>query len=206
MSIVYILTNEAMPGLIKIGRTNTSVEQRLSELNRHAGIPLPFECYYAAKVSDSVFVERKLHEAFDDNRVRQQREFFRLSPYKAQCALEIGAIEDVTPRDEIFDEDPKDAASAVEKEINRREVFSFAQYGIPNGAELRFTRNSEITAIVNGDRTINFRNETQSMSKAALTLLHEMGYRWRSARGGAYWEYEGQTVMDLGEKLRGNLS
>ena len=104
MSIVYILTNEAMPGLIKIGRTNTSVEQRLSELNRHAGIPLPFECYYAAKVNDSVFVERKLHEAFDDNRVRQQREFFRLSPYKAQCALEIGAIEDVTPRDEIFDD------------------------------------------------------------------------------------------------------
>ena len=42
MDFVYILINEAMPGLIKIGRTTTSVKQRMSELNAPAGIPLPF--------------------------------------------------------------------------------------------------------------------------------------------------------------------
>jgi hypothetical protein len=64
MSFVYTLINEAMSGLIKIGRTTTSVKQRISELNAPAGIPLPFTCYYAARVEDCVKVERKLHEAF----------------------------------------------------------------------------------------------------------------------------------------------
>ena len=89
VTYVYILTNESMPGLVKIGRTSTSVEQRMSELNRHAGIPLPFVCYYAARVTDSAQVEKKLHEAFGDHRIRAQREFFRLSPHRAQAALEL---------------------------------------------------------------------------------------------------------------------
>jgi hypothetical protein len=40
LSIVYILTDEATPGLIKIGTRNTLVEQRLSEFNQYAAIPL----------------------------------------------------------------------------------------------------------------------------------------------------------------------
>ena len=51
MSIVYILTNESMPGYIKIGRTETSVPQRMSELDK-TSMPLPFQCYYAARVDD----------------------------------------------------------------------------------------------------------------------------------------------------------
>ncbi len=104
MSYVYILINEAMPGLIKIGRTTTSVKQRISELNSPAGIPLPFTCYYAARVEDSVKVEKKLHDAIGDHRIRERREFFRLSPHRAQAALELAALEDVTPREEIIDE------------------------------------------------------------------------------------------------------
>ncbi|NBO92714.1 MAG: GIY-YIG nuclease family protein, partial [Planctomycetia bacterium] len=46
--IVYVLTNEAMPGLIKIGLTSDSVESRLTSLSSHTGVPLPFECYFAA--------------------------------------------------------------------------------------------------------------------------------------------------------------
>ena len=42
MSIVYILTNEAMPGLIKIGLTNATVEQRMLSLDT-TSVPLPFE-------------------------------------------------------------------------------------------------------------------------------------------------------------------
>ena len=45
--IVYILTNEAMPGLIKIGYTDKSIEERMKELSRHTGVPLPFSCFYA---------------------------------------------------------------------------------------------------------------------------------------------------------------
>jgi hypothetical protein len=58
--IVYVLTNEAMEGLVKIGRTTTSVEQRIRELD-NTSVPLPFQCFYAGEVKDSAFVESRLH-------------------------------------------------------------------------------------------------------------------------------------------------
>ena len=63
--IVYILTNEAMPDYVKIGRTN-NVTRRLTDLD-WTNIPLPFECYYAAKVKDANFVEHQLFRIFEDN-------------------------------------------------------------------------------------------------------------------------------------------
>jgi T5orf172 domain len=51
--IVYVLTNEAMDGLVKIGRTTTSVEQRIKELD-NTSIPLPFQCFFAGEVTDAM--------------------------------------------------------------------------------------------------------------------------------------------------------
>jgi len=202
VSFVYILINEAMPGLVKIGRTTTSVKQRISELNQPAGIPLPFTCYYAARVEDCVKVERKLHEAFGDHRVRDRREFFRLSPHRAQAALELAALEDVTPREEIIDDYPEDAAMGLIRETKRRVLPTFSQYQIPIGSLLKLTKNSEITAVVDGERTVLFNGESLSLSAAALSALRSMGYDWKSAHGAAYWEFHGETIWDRGERLR----
>ena len=202
MSFVYILINEAMPGLVKIGRTTTSVKQRISELNQPAGIPLPFTCYYAARVEDCVKVERKLHEAFGDHRVRDRREFFRLSPHRAQAALELAALEDVTPREEIIDDYPEDAAMGLIRETKRRVLPTFSQYQIPIGSLLQLTKNSEITAVVDGERTVLFNGESVALSAAALSALRSMGYDWKSAHGAAYWEFQGETIWDRGERLR----
>jgi T5orf172 domain len=99
---IYILTNEAMPGLIKIGKTSNSVAQRIRELDG-SGIPLPFQCFYAARVENALFVETRLHKAFGDFCVRANREFFRLDPFRAQSALELAALEDVTPRGDVVE-------------------------------------------------------------------------------------------------------
>jgi hypothetical protein len=202
MSFVYILINEAMPGLIKIGRTTTSVKQRMSELNAPAGIPLPFTCYYAARVDDCAKVERKLHEAFGDHRVRERREFFRLSPHRAQAALELAALEDVTPREEIIDDFPEDAELGLIRETKRRVLPTFAQYQIPIGSILKLTKDQNITAIVDGERSVSFNGESMALSAAALSALRSMGYNWKSAHGAAYWEYDGETIWDRGERLR----
>ena len=77
--IVYILVNEFMPGVVKIGKTRSPVEQRMRELDT-TGVPLPFECFYAARVADADLVESKLHDAFADQRIRQRREFFLVDP------------------------------------------------------------------------------------------------------------------------------
>ena len=47
--IVYVLTNPAMPGMVKIWKTGREVEARLNDLYT-TGVPLPFECTYAARV------------------------------------------------------------------------------------------------------------------------------------------------------------
>ena len=59
-----MLTNPAMPGLVKIGKpVKGSVEGRLNELYS-TGVPVPFECAYAARVADESEVERAFHKAF----------------------------------------------------------------------------------------------------------------------------------------------
>ena len=87
MKTVYILTNESMPNIIKIGVTD-DLSRRLRELD-NTSTPLPFECFYALAVEDAQGIEKLLHEAFDDKRVRQNREFFNCTPEQAKSALKI---------------------------------------------------------------------------------------------------------------------
>jgi hypothetical protein len=56
--IVYVLTNPAMPGIVKIGKTSReSVHTRLNELYS-TGVPVPFECAFAGRVQDESTVEK----------------------------------------------------------------------------------------------------------------------------------------------------
>ena len=75
MGIVYLLTHEIMPGLTKIGRTDQTVEDRMRSLN-NTSVPFGFECFYAAEVKDSVDVEKRLHDAFQDLNIG--KEFFKM--------------------------------------------------------------------------------------------------------------------------------
>ena len=72
---VYVLTNPAMPDLVKIGKTTRDVSLRLSDLYT-TGVPLPFECEYAAKVRNVDETEKAFHEAFGPNRINIKRHCF----------------------------------------------------------------------------------------------------------------------------------
>ena len=74
MSIVYILTNPAFPRFVKVGKTK-NLRQRLKSLD-NSSTPMSFRCEFAAKVDDMDVVEKLLHDAFGDRRVRENREFF----------------------------------------------------------------------------------------------------------------------------------
>lgn len=78
--IVYVLTNAAMPGLTKIGKTaQEDVKYRLSQLYT-TGVPVPFECVYACQVKDCREVEAALHTAFGNVRINPKREFSKSNP------------------------------------------------------------------------------------------------------------------------------
>ena len=74
--IVYLLTNPTMADLVKIGQTESSLENRVRELSRASGVPLPFQVARASKVRDCKKVESLLHMAFGDHRVTDRKEFF----------------------------------------------------------------------------------------------------------------------------------
>lgn len=198
--IVYVLTNAAMPGIIKIGRT-TNLKQRLATLDT-SGVPLPFQCYYAATVPDSTFVEGRLHTAFGDFRVREKREFFRLDPYRAKAALEIAAISEVTPTGEIV-ADQDDLESLVKAQA-RAPVFRFSIANIPIGSVLQFAKDETLTATVSSDRSITFEGQEVSLSAAAKTILGRLGFNWAAVQGPQHWVYEGETLAERRERLEEN--
>ena len=193
MSFVYVLTNEAMPGIVKIGMTTSPIEARMLQLDT-TGVPLPFECYYAARVNDQKRVEKALHEAFGDHRVRKTREFFRLDPYKAKVILELVAEEEVTPKsDVVADASDEEALFQARK---RRSKFTFSSADVPIGAEIVFSKGDGYVATVLDDSRIEFRGETTSLSASAAVIMKELGYSWVATQGPAFWLYEGETLKD----------
>lgn len=121
--IIYILTNEAMPEFIKIGFTTTTVEQRLKQLDT-TGIPLPFECYYAAEVHDAHADEKWLHSIFSDRRVRDSREFFKMNPELVVLALKRVQKNEIFIRNQLTKEKSQEVGELKVK----RAKFQFDKY------------------------------------------------------------------------------
>ena len=193
MKTVYILINEAMPGIIKIGWTDKKVEERMKELDK-TSTPVPFTCYFAKRVEDPTFVESKLHEAFDEFRIRDNREFFRMSPDQAKAALEIAAGTDVTPKDDVVESESDRVALNKERNRNR---FNFDEAGIEPGEILEFKKDPSIKAKVLDNGQIDFRGTRTSLSQSALIIVQEMGYKWTKIAGPQFWMYKGKTLYEL---------
>jgi hypothetical protein len=207
MEIVYVLTNEAMSGYVKIGRTSNNLEQRIRELNSSTSVPLPFTAFYACTVKDSQFVEHQLHDAFDDSRINPRREFFRIAPERVVAALKLAEVENITPKKDYV-ETPEDQ-EALNRARTKRDRFNFGMVDIPVGAELYFSRDENVRAKVintHSANSIEFNGETTSLSRSAQKIL---GYDYGVA-GTDYWMYDGETLderrsrFETGETNNGN--
>lgn len=191
--IIYVLTNEAMPGYVKVGRT-TNLKKRIRDLDK-TGVPLPFECFYACTVKNAIFVEKQLHDAFLDSRVRPNREFFLLPPERVISALKLAEIENVTPKEDVVE--TTGDQQALNKARARRASLNFKMVGIPTGSELVYIHDESIKAKVVNNRQIEWDGQTTSLSASAQKLL---GYL-HSVQGTAYWMYEGETLDERRRRL-----
>ncbi|MCL2745971.1 MAG: GIY-YIG nuclease family protein [Coriobacteriia bacterium] len=124
--IIYIATNPAMPGLAKIGYTRQEdVGTRIAQLfHGSTGVPIPFDCAYAATVKDSVTTEKEIHDLFADRRLIRNREFFWIEVREAIEALKPFEVKDVTPEareycDKLLGEAQKAARRAARKRYER---------------------------------------------------------------------------------------
>lgn len=79
---VYILVNPAMPGLLKIGRTENTPEERANSLNT-TGVPDRFAVVYSVFSEDCISLEIEIHRRLDARRYARNREFFKMSVEEA---------------------------------------------------------------------------------------------------------------------------
>jgi len=195
--MVYILTNPAMPGIIKIGlTTRDKIDSRLKELFK-TNVPVPFKCEFACKVDDCKKVENALHLAFRPYRF-PQREFFKIEPDQAIAILKL--LEKVEITDEVNQEinnsttkEERDAGEKLEKQ--RRPPLNFKEMGIAIGACLKFTEDNIEVEVVE-EKKVNYLDEVFSLTGVTKKLLN-LEY---AVQPTGYWTYNGKNLKDLYEE------
>lgn len=81
---IYIITNKAIPELIKIGYTTQEPQKRANMMARE-GLPFPYVVEYAILVEDPINIEIKVHRRLKDKRAG--KEWFRISPEEAVSVI-----------------------------------------------------------------------------------------------------------------------
>jgi hypothetical protein len=197
--IVYVLTNAAMPGYVKIGLTRQDdVSDRVRQLD-NTSIPVPFECYYAARVPDCAKLERTLHFVFGENRARRSREFFTIDPDLAKAIIDLVAEAPVNVSDDEQSIDPGERRE-IETIRKKREARTFTSLNVPIGSTLTFVKDPNVTCVVTQPRKVRFEGLEMSPSAAALRAVHQMGYDWPTVSGMEYWQYDGVRLANLGDR------
>ncbi len=196
--IVYVLTNSAMPDMVKIGSTRRAdIGDRLRELYS-TDVPVPFDCVLARQIENHAAVEAALHTAFSPSRVNPSREFFAVSVRQVEAILNLLGGEDVTPEVEVEGQGAVDESSRAAGEQLQRRVRSplnFATVGIPVGATLTCVRNDDTAEVLSGNR-VRYKGEEMSLTQASrLSLGLERG-----PRPTPLWSYEGQRLLEIYEE------
>lgn len=201
-NIVYVLTNPAMPGIVKIGKTSRDDPQvRMNELYS-TGVPLPFECAIAIETEDeqATEIEKALHTAFAPQRVNPSREFFEIEPLQVEAILRICPGKDVTPQVNKETEEELDATDreAVKRFKSSRPNLNFAEMGIPVESVLVSIRTGEKATVI-ADRKVLFRDEEMSLTAATKTVLELE----RSVAPTPHWTYNNRVLRDIYDETYG---
>src|ERR1017187_2215857 len=109
---IYILENPSMPGLVKIGRTERSVSERVNELSSHTGVATGFAVVREYAVANSVEAERRIHERLSEYRVADNREFFKMEAEDATDIIE-SMLETAKPERRDFEREDELVARAI---------------------------------------------------------------------------------------------
>jgi hypothetical protein len=75
---VYVLTNEGLPGLVKVGFSLKDPAVRATELST-TGVPHPYVVEYDVLVLNPIDIEQAVHHAFRKEGRHEAKEFFRVS-------------------------------------------------------------------------------------------------------------------------------
>ncbi len=195
--IVYVLSNPAMPGIVKIGKTTQSdIEQRMNQLYT-TGVPVPFECVCAIEVIDCSKVESALHIAFGPNRINPKREFFKVDPEQAIAILKLLDQKDVTPEfNKKLNMNISQAEVNSGNKLKKRPNMNFIEMGIPLGAILVF-KDGFTEVSIESEKKVKFNDKIMTLTAVTREILN-IDY---SVQPSPHWTHEGKLLKDLYEEI-----
>lgn len=203
--IIYVLTNPAMPGLVKIGKTTQSeVDGRMKQLYS-TGVPVPFDCAFACQVKDAAEVEKKLHYAFGNSRINPNREFFKIEADRVISILELLQVTDITVQFEHqleADIEEIDKQSSQQLKDTKRPRMDFYELGIPNGSIL-VSKDGTMQVKVVEAKKVSLNGEICSLTEATRRLLNlAEGYQIQPS---PYWIFNAKTIKEIYEEYHSDV-
>ena len=209
---VYILTNPSFKeDWVKIGKSSRPVDVRSKELDNTA-VPLPFEIFATMKTCKYNEVEKLVHKTIDrltDLRIRQNREFFNVSPHMAleifrDIAMTIDDAEVVLYHENkpIVDSNP--LLSVPQKREVKRSRFKFSMCDIKIGELITFVPTGLVVKVASDD-SIEYDGRIYKLSPFVGTFMPEDKRNTSGAYQGAkYFSYDGCILDDLRMKKEKN--
>ena len=189
---IYIMTNPALNGMVKIGYA-ADVEMRRKQLSTTA-LPYEYEVYATYETSGCL-EDKKLHKMIDhlnpDLRVTKNREFFIMTPEQAYELLEtIATISGTNSKLK------KTKISVAKKQETKKPPVNFTKCGIPKGAKLVFIDDPSIVVEVVNDRKVLYNDEITSLSAISKMIK---GY---PTAGSQFFTYNGETVSNIAKRTQ----
>jgi T5orf172 domain len=165
---IYVVSNPAMPGLLKIGFTKKTIGQRLAQLNT-TGVPAPFRCEAFFPCNRLELVESRIHRDLERFRYRNGREFFKISVKEATTVAQKHAAS--YPRNI---DDPPDKW----RRKTKKELASEKEKALLKAIENAKTRD-EVTRIESELRGKNFGKAVRELGGKSVVQYVEVmaGYR-----------------------------
>jgi len=200
---VYILTNQSFrEGWIKIGKTSRPVDVRTRDLDNTA-VPLPFDVFATIKTTKYNEVERLIHKTIDrlsDFRVRPNREFFKIDPFKAlDIFKDIASVID----DAVIEENRDVIDGMLDEEQtcgngrHKKSRFKFSMCDIQIGEYVIFDPTGIQVKVVSDD-SVEFEGGVYKLSPFVRIFMPEDRRTPSEAYQGAkYFSYNGKVLDDI---------
>ncbi len=218
LGFVYILTNPSFKeDWVKIGKSSRPVDVRSKELDNTA-VPLPFEIFATLKTAKYSQVEKLIHKTIDrltDLRIRQNREFFNVSPQMALSILrDIATTLDdaeIKEYNQISECEVCEGVEVVEDEISdvshtKRSRFKFSLAQVPIGAKLIFLPTKQEVNVASDDM-IEFDGRLYKLSPFVGTFMPDSKRNNSGAYQGAkYFTYNGEVLSERRDKIERKAS
>ena len=87
---IYILENDTMPGLVKIGFTKNKPSERVKQINSATGVAIDFDVKYQYPCFNAHDLEKEIHIYLESQgfRVNKKKEFFNITVEQAISVIE----------------------------------------------------------------------------------------------------------------------